>query len=252
MTQPRPGDGPPPPPWERTARRRDRLIVAGALAGTLVIGVPLGLVAWNLANAFDDAAPRGTSGTDEAPPPSTSPGEAPEFPTVDLDELSGADETYGRLFTHVARSETVMVTTQLEIAAAVSGADRDDPDVAGDLAAAVAEAAGDGQRELQAIRREVATTVEDATARGIRDSYLAHLDAWVRFFVAIEERPELLATPEGDAPFALAIRTTGEDFADRVAGDLPRDLDADVTALVDAIIEEGFQDAADPTDRETV
>jgi hypothetical protein len=244
-------DGPPPPPWQRAARRRDRVIVAVASAAAIALAVPVGVVAYELTVAAGDVDL--SAGGDAQPPVGDGGGgggsTAPpvEVPDLDVDGLSGVDAVYGQMLVDIDRAERAMIGAQEDIAAAFAGASPDETDPEA-LSAEVSEAAGGGQRELQQIRQGLAAPVEDATARQLRDAYLAHLDAWVRYLVAIEQEPGLVATEDGAEVLTLAIATTGDAFADIVREDLPSDLDDGVREVADAIIERGFPEGGPPGD----
>jgi hypothetical protein len=248
--------GPPPAPWERAEKRRDRTAIIWSVVAAVVLAVPT--VA--LISTFEDqVADLDLSATGSEPPSGGAEGptdegpDAPqdrddvEVPALDLDELDGTDAEFGQLFTAIDRSERAMLEAQLGIGAAFEGGDpQDDPTAVLDAAA---EAAGDGQRELQELRSELAAPVDDEVAREVRDTYLAHLDAWVRYLVAIEGQPDLLLDAEGEEVFLLSIDTTGDAFARVVRSDLPGDLDDDVREVADAIVERGFPERSpDPGD----
>jgi hypothetical protein len=237
------GDGPPPTPWERDTARRDRRNILLSALVAIVLGVPMGLATWNMIGQAGDVDLSGVA-DEQASGPSEdgAPGEdrsAVEVPDLDLDALSGQDEAIGRVLVDVDRSEEAMLAAQADISAAFEEVDPDDPDgeaVADDIS----EAAGAGQRELQEIREDLASPVEDEVARELRDRYLTHLDAWVRYLVAVEREPGILVSEDADTAMLLAIDTTGDAFAQVIREDLPADLDEDVREMADAIVERGF------------
>lgn len=233
-------DGPPPPPWRR--RRRRWLIALAVVGALIVIGVPLGFGIAALSSAARDI-----DLTSPTPDETGPPDEAPQRPEVevevpDLDDLDGVDAELGQVLVHVNEAEEQMLATQERFAIifeeAASPAAQDPMD---DLLDALSEAAGEGQRELQAIRRELTSvSVDDGDVREIRDRYLAHLDAWVRYLVAVEDDPTLLAGGGGDEAFMLSINTTAEAFARAVREDLPEDVDERVRTFAERIVERGF------------
>lgn len=233
-------DGPPPPPWQR---RRRRWLIALAVVGALVVvGVPLGFGLAALSSAARDIDLTSPS-ADDTP----APGEAPTRPQVevevpDLEGLEGVDAEVGQILVHVNEAEEQMLATQERFAAifedAASSADQEPVD---ELLSQLSEAAGEGQRELQDIRRELTSgSVDDGDVREIRDRYLAHLDAWVRYFVAIEDDPTLLAGDGGGQAYLLAIDTTGDAFARTLRERLPEDVDERVATFAEQIVERGF------------
>lgn len=245
--------GPPPTPWERDVdgdRRRDRR----AIVWSSVAAVLLGLPALLLAGGFLVAVLGADSGDDR---PATAPADrdddlpsAPpadvEVPELDLDELEGVDAEYGRLLTAIDASERTMLSAQQGFADAFldAGSDGDLDQLLEDLS----DAAGDGQRQLQQLRSDIAQPRQDEDVTELRDRYLTHLDAWVRYLVAVEREPELLLSEDGESVHHLAIDTSGDRFASLLRDGLPDDLDDDVAALARAIAERGFpeRDAADP------
>lgn len=246
-----PPDGPPPPPWER---RRRRWLIALAIVGALVVvGVPVGFGVAALSSAARDIDLTSPS-ADEAP----APGEAPTGPPVevevpDLEGLTGVDAELGQVLVHINESEEQMLATQQRFGVIFDEAGSATGQPPGDeLMDQLAEAAGDGQRELQEIRSELTSvSVDDGDVREIRDLYLAHLDAWVRYFVAIEDDPTLLAGGEGAQAFLLSIDTTGDAFARAVREGLPEGLDERVETFADQIVERGFQ-GREPSADDTV
>lgn len=248
-------DGPPPDPWARDRAqraRRDRRAIVLATVAAVVLGVPTVLLATGLVRTVADVElgdGAGPTASERSEEPRDGEGQDVEVPTLDLDGLSGTDAELGRLLTDVDRSERAMLAAQEAIAEAFVAAGPDGD--ADDVLAAVGEAGGDGQRELQELRSDVARPVDDATAREVRDRYLSHLDAWVRYLVAVEDDPELLLRPDGEAVHLLAIDTTGDAFAQHLREELPDDLAPEVAEVAQAIADRGFPERA-PGDRDTV
>lgn len=236
-------DGPPPTPFDE-AKRRDRRAIIWSVVAAVVLLVPTSFGVAALIGATDDigqgspsAAPGGDDGEDGGVAPDTGRDEV-EVPTLDLDVLSGTDAEFGRVLTDVDRSEQAMLRAQEGMNGALFEASPDDdPD---EVLGAVSDAAGDGQRDLQELRSDLTQPVEDDDARQLRDTYLSHLDAWVRYLVAIEEDPEVLLNPEAGSALTLSIDTTGYAFADILRGGLPADLDPDVVEVAEAIADRGF------------
>jgi hypothetical protein len=214
------------------------------VGAVLVIGIPVGLGLAALSSSVGDI--RLTSPTPDGPdgpagPDGDGPREEVEVVVPDLDGLEGTDAELGAILVDVNRSEDQMLATQERFAEVFAGAAGSGPaDDIDALLAEVSDAAGDGQRELQDIRRDLTSApVSDAGVRDLRDTYLSHLDAWVRYFVAIEAEPTLLAGG-GDGAFTLAIDTTGDAFARAVREDLPEDLDERVRTFAEQIVARGF------------
>lgn len=231
------------------------MVVAVSVAA-LVLGVPIGLAAYSALSELDgidltqDSAARPGADDREGGSGSAPRDDIPEVPGVDLDELSGEDAVFGQLLTDIDRAELSMIDTQVQIAEAFEDAapEGGDPE---DVTEEISSAAGAGQRELQDIRRELSAPVDGEVARELRDTYLSHLDAWVRYLVAVEETPGILVSRDADSAFLLAINTTGDAFANVVRDDLPSSLDDGVREMADAIVERGFPER-DLADGDTV
>ena len=231
-------------------------MVLAVSAAALVLGVPIGLAAYSALSELDSidltrdaAAPPGADDRDGGDGDSPRD-EFPEVPRVDLDDLSGEDAVFGQLLTDIDRAELTMIDTQVRIAEAFADASPEGSDPE-DVTEEISSAAGAGQRELQEIRRDLAAPVDDAVARDLRDTYLSHLDAWVRYFVAVEETPGILVSSDADSAFMLAINTTGDAFAKVIRRDLPNGLDRGVREMADAIVDRGFPER-DLADGDTV
>lgn len=191
-----------------------------------------------------EAPPSGdTDGTPQPPD---------EIAPLDLDELEGADAELGAILLDVDRSELQMIETQDLLAQlfadAATGPEDPDPD---GLLEEVSEIAGEGQRELQEIRSDLAGADASTSAvREVRDVYLTHLDSWVRYFVAVEEDPQVLVSGE-DQAFTLAINSSADAFARHVRQELPDDVDERVRDYAEAILDRGFP-GQDPSSDDTV
>jgi hypothetical protein len=218
--------------------------VALVIGAVLVIGVPVGLAAAALTSAARDidlTAPSGGGSSSDG----SRPRAEVEVEVPDLDGLDGTDAEVGAILVDINRSEEQMLVTQERFADVLADASGESPpeDVEG-LLDQIGAAAGDGQRELQDIRRDLTdAAASDGDARDLRDVYLAHLDSWVRYFVAVEADPTVFASGADEA-FTLSINTTGDEFARVVREDLPEDLDPEVRAFADQIVDRGFPDRA--------
>jgi hypothetical protein len=218
-------------------------VIGAAIAGgVLALAIPVGIGVAAMSSFADGLSL--TTPSDEGRAGGDRPAERGEVEVVvpDLDDLEGTDAELAGILVDIDRAEQQMLVTQEEVAAilaeaALGGAEAP----AGDLAERLADAAGEGQRELQEIRQDLtAASLGDAEVREIRDVYLAHLDAWVRYFVAAEEEPGLLAGGGGDEAFLLAINTTADRFARTIRQDLPDGLDERVEEFAGQIVERGF------------
>ena len=77
--------------------------------------------------------------------------------------------------------------------------------------------------------------------RDIRDTYAAHMGAWIDYLDAVAGSPTLAAPNSSDAEsFWRDIEPTGEDFVAAVATGLPEDLPASLEDLARFIVERGF------------
>jgi hypothetical protein len=208
----------------------------------VLLAIPVGLGFAALSRAANDIRLTGDDevaggGTEDETP---TPREDVEVVAPDLDDLDGVDAVVAQVMVDIDRSEQVMMTTQQGFADVLA-----DPATGGDPEAALEElsaTAGDGQRELQELRRELTAPVDGSEVRAVRDRYLAHLDAWVRYLVAIEEDPTLIVGGGDDEAFLVAIDTTGDAFAREVRDGLPDGLDDEVREFALAIVERGFPD----------
>ena len=242
-------DGPPPTPFD--ARRRDRRAIVWSCVAAVVLAVPTILAAGafiDVARGLGDRAPLTAPDGGDGPAGDEGdggPGADVEVPELDLATLSGTDAAFGRVLNDVDRSETVMLTAQQGMGQALAdGGPGDDPDA---VLAEISAAAGEGQRALQELRSDLAQPLDDPDAAEVRDLYLSHLDAWVRYLVAIEGDAEVLLSPDAGSALTLAIDTTGYAFADELRGGLPDGLDDEVVAVAQAIVDRGFpeRDAGD-------
>lgn len=205
----------------------------------MVVGVPVGFGIAAISRVADDLD---LTRNDDTPPesaPQTPPSET-EVVVPDLDDLEGVDAELGQVLVDINRAEEQMLATQEGFAEALQGAGPDEG-FEGALDE-VGAAAGEGQRELQSIRSDLTSArVDDNRVRDVRERYLAHLDAWVRYFVAIEDDPTLLAGG-ADQGYLVAIDTTGDTFARAVREELPEGIDESVRTFAQQIVDRGFPD----------
>jgi hypothetical protein len=213
--------------------------IAGGVV-VLLVALVLGVVAMR---SFADGLSLTTSGepapSDERLAPGT-PDPREQLPAPDVDDLDGVDAELAAILIDVDRAEEQMLATQDRFAELLTTAALE-PDDDGALVEGLSEAAQEGQEELQEIRSDLAGAPAGTSAvREMRDVYLDHLDAWVRYFVAIEADPLLLAGGGDEAPYLLAINSSGDAFARSVREGLPDDLDPEVVAYAEAIVDRGF------------
>lgn len=208
--------------------------MVGAL---VVVGVPVGFgIAAASRVAGDLDLTRQDQPTQESAPPA--PGTETEVVVPELDGLEGVDADLGEVLVHINGAEEQMLATQERFFAVLEGAGG--PEAFEEALDEVSAAAGEGQRELQSIRGDLtSTSVDSSRVRDVRERYLAHLDAWVRYFVAIEADPTVL-TGGGEEGYLVAIETTGDAFARAVREDLPDDIDESVRTFAEQIVERGF------------
>ncbi len=220
----------------------------------LVVGVPLAFGVAALSRTLADISLTegetterpADDGGDEGP---LGPEDDVEVVVPDLDDLDGTDEVLARVLTDIDRAEREMMGAQAAIAEVLSG-DLGGP--TGETLDELSSIAGDGQRELQELRRDLTAPVEGNEVRAIRDRYLAHLDAWVRYLVAVEADPTVLAGGPGADAFLLAIDTTGESFAREVREGMPEGIDERVRSFALQIVARGFPDREPPSSGGTV
>jgi hypothetical protein len=232
-------DGPPPPPWERRRRTRRRWLVG--LAAAVVVAVPVGL---GLASTMserdgplsadqDEQADRDTAEQPPADDELTGPLDPP-----DLGRLEGPDAVFAELLIDIDASEQAMLAFQLELQDVLRehGAD---PDA---LIDAVAAAGGEGADRLEAAREPLADPRADVRAEAVRETYLEHLDSWVRYMRAVESEPALLGPGQDDTDrFTLSINTTAAAFARSLEEQLPDDVDPDVERMAEQLLDRGFR-----------
>jgi hypothetical protein len=223
-----------------------------------VVGIVVGVAVLLVALVLGVSAMRSFAGglsltTSDEPAPSDErvapgvPDPREPLPAPDLDDLDGVDAELAAILIDVDRSEQQMLATQDRFAELLTTA-AVDPDDDGALVEGLSDAAQEGQEELQEIRRDLAAApAGTSSVREMRDVYLDHLDAWVRYFVAIEADPRLLAGGGDEEPYLLAINTSGDAFA-RSVRELPDDLDPEVLAYAEAIVDRGFPERELSTD----
>lgn len=243
---------------ERRGGRREAWIAAGIVLAGLAMAVPIGGLLVSVVRSTDGidlstpsrasratvdpdgTASPGTPGqTPDATPGAPSPGDTPEvpgerpdpdMPDLDVEALSGIDAVYGLLLVDIDRAELLMMDAQ---AGLLIGSQAGPEQVAAE--------AGEGQRALQEHRAAVAAPIADDDARAVRDAYLGHLDAWVRYLVAIERDPALYRSDTAEERSMLgSINSTATTFARLLDERLPADVDPAVRDFAEAILDANF------------
>lgn len=243
------GWAPPPPPgtapgygaggWQPPpAPRRRTGLVVGILMGVLAVVGVIGVGAVLLLRAVDGGP------VVEAPVPTTPDAEAgggdgrvaPEdVPTDDLEA-----QTKAVLETINASEERMLAFQEV-----VFGGIGDDGTV-GDAAAEIGQEAQDAGNDLTEMRSDLRALAGGEAEgfdglRDIRDTYAAHMDAWIEYLDAVAGSPALAAPDSPDAePFWREIELSGDDFVQAVESGLPADLPADLVELARFIVERGF------------
>lgn len=199
----------------------------------------------------------GESGDDDVDP--DGPGEAAqggtdrevELPPIDPDDdldqpdvgaLGGSDAAFAEVLLDVDASERTMMRYQQGIVATLLDGGPDDPV---DLLAELSAIANTAANELLTIRERLEADVDDAGASEVRDRYVEHLDTWVAFMRAVQERPALLGPDADTDRFTLAINVSADAFARSLEDRLPEDADVEVARFADDILERGFRSGQD-------
>lgn len=240
------GWAPPPPPgatqgygpggWQPppSPRRRTALIV-GIVVGVLVLVVALGAAAVLLARVVSEPVA-------DAPTPSApgarSDDDRPDAQEVPADDLVAQTEAVLRT---IDASEQRMLAFQ----EAVFGGVEEDGSV-GDAAAEIAQAAQEAGDDLTGLRSELQSLAGgDGDGfdglRDVRDTYAAHMEAWIEYVDAVAGSPAMARpqSPEAE-PFWRDIELTGNDFVEAVEAGLPDDLPEELDQLARTIVERGF------------
>ncbi|MEX2486303.1 MAG: hypothetical protein WD377_01670 [Nitriliruptoraceae bacterium] len=178
----------------------------------------------------DDPAPRDDARRDEAPPrPDVDIEDGDRVEIPDRDQIDADDRAWFDLFVEIDASERVMIGFHEEIETIF--ATTTDPALLEDAVRLAAEHALDG---LAVLRQRFATHPPS----DVRDTYVAHLDAWVAYLTAIAAEPARLA---GDTTrWTLGINATADTFVHAVDALREDGLDDDLERFVDAVLERGF------------
>lgn len=222
---------PPPAPRRRTG------LVVGILVGVLAVVGVIGVGAVLLLRAVDG----GPVVDAPAPTPDAEAGvrdgrPAPEdVPTDDLEAQTSA------VLETINASEERMLAFQEVVFSGIG-----DDGTVGDAAAEIGQEAQDAGNDLTAMRSDLRALAGGEAEgfdglRDIRDTYAAHMDAWIEYLDAVAGSPALAAPDSPDAQaFWREIELSGDDFVQAVESGLPADLPNDLEELANFIVERGF------------
>lgn len=235
--------GPPPHPgspptygagdWQPPPRPRRTGLVIGVIVGVLALVMLLGVGAVFVTRTVSDSGPRAAVPEEQgevAPPPG-----AQDVPQGDLVAQAEA------VLETINASEERMLAFQTSVFEAVG-----EDGTVDEGAAAIAQAAQDTGNDLTDLRSELRALAGGEAAgfdglRDIRDTYAAHMDAWIEYVDAVAGSPTLAAPDSSDADgFWRDIESSGDDFVGAVASGLPDDLPQRLQDLADFIVERGF------------
>lgn len=237
--------GPPSTPFERRRLRR-RVLTAVGVVVVLLVGALALLVpgVWDVATS--PAGPPDGSG---APPPADAvppdDGRSPEpLERPDLADLDAADRDLARVLIAIDESELAMLTYDEELTEAFGGVGEDDdggvPDLGGVLAL-VSEAAGRGEAALTTIAERLGVPSTDAGAEAVRAAYLPHLEAWRVHMARVAATPDVLLAEDATEADTAEINVTADAFRRRLEEVLEGDVDPEVAAFAEAILDRGFR-----------
>lgn len=245
--------GPPSTPFERRRLRRRVLTAVGVVV--VLLGVTLVLL---VPGAWDDATPpAGPPDGSEAPPPADAgppdDGRSPEpLERPDLADLDPADRELARVLIAIDESELTMLTYDEELTEAFGsvGEDADGgvPDLEGVLVL-VSEAAGRGEAALATIAERLAEPSREGgaqegareSAEAVRAAYLPHLEAWRVHMARVAATPDVLLSEDATEADTVEINVTADAFRRRLEEVLEGDVDPEVAAFAEAILDRGFR-----------
>jgi hypothetical protein len=225
---------PPPRPSRRTG------LVVAVVVGVLVLVTLFGMGAVFLARVVDSGpvvdAP--VADATQVPAPDADVPGAPDPQSVPADDL---EAQAAAVLETINASEERMLAYQEAVFEAIG-----DDGTVGDAAAAVGQEAQQAGNDLTALRSDLRALAGGQGAgfdglRDIRDTYAAHMDAWIDYVDAIAGSPAMAAPDSTDAePFWRDIELTGDDFVRAVETGLPDDLPGELDELARFIVERGF------------
>lgn len=245
-------DGPPRTPFERARRRRNLGLVLVALVAVVaaVVALVLAVTAGPDAEVPASAEDGASSPQDGATPAPSDPGDGtdddgPAAPS--LEDLEARDRELAAVLIDVDGAERVMLRFDDEVSTAFDAVDPEDPATFDAALATTRAAAARGVDGLDALRPRLAVPADDVDTEAVRAAYLAHLDAWRTYLASIAAAPGRLVTPGATDTDTLLINVTAEAFRRAVEDRLPADLDPEVAAFAEAILDRGFRGAGDRT-----
>lgn len=265
-------DGPPPTPFQRARRRRRLLVGAGVvlvmLAGTTVLWVAFGLEPTEEGVAAEEGTQEeGPDGDEEAeeaeqaeageedgfvPPdieldldddgrPDTRVPDDDDLTPPELDQLQGVQRILTELLLDVDAAERAMLGFQLDVVAArTEGRTQEEAHEVDDE---IRSAALHALEALAVLRARMEDPVDDPSVEQVRDTYVVHLDSWVRWLEVIAEDAEALNDETGW--FTIDINRTAAAFVRALDEVLDEDPDDEVVRFAEAILERGFPPAED-------
>jgi hypothetical protein len=161
--------------------------------------------------------------------------EVPADERLDPPDLSGLDEAQrviADMLLDIDASERAMLGFQLDARSAFEEAG--DPD---ELDARLRSAATLGLEALALLRDRLESAQDDPWAEHVRDTYVVHLDSWVRYLEAVQDDPEVLL---GDTTrYTIDINRTGAAFV-RAVEEAPDGLDDEVARFAEDLVARGF------------
>ncbi len=272
------GPPPPPFVRARQSRRRRWVAALSVTAAVLVIGVSIAVAWPNLTGgeepdtgeasdageapdldeeAREDPEGEGAPAEDpEAPGEDTQESPAPELDLelddegrpdrevpeeevlapLDVDEVSNDQRPIAELLLDIDASERSMLGFQLEVQAAFAdGRDPDDPDA---LDTRVRAAAARSLEELDLLRDRMQSPQDATWAEDVRDTYVIHLDSWVRYLEVVHDDPQILL--QDTSRYTLDINVTGAEFSRAVHAETSEEIDAEVVRFAEELIARGF------------
>jgi hypothetical protein len=149
----------------------------------------------------------------------------------------------------IDRSELRMIAFQTNAFDALG----QDPTSLGDSADAISQEARSGADDLTGIRQELQTVATGGSSdldglQEIRDTYAAHMQAWIDYLDAVAGSPALVLPDSADArPYWDDIESTADDFVAAMHTDVPDDAPQELVDKARMILDRGFTPSDAPT-----
>jgi hypothetical protein len=261
-------DGPPPTPFQR-ARRRRRLLVGAGVVLALLVGAAVLWVVFDLDPTEEGLAaeegvqeeddPEGAEEAEETeeteageeggfvPPdieldldedgrPDTTVPDDEELTPPEVDRLQGVQRILAELLLDIDAAERAMLGFQLDVvdARTQNRSQEETHEVDDEIRVAALHAL----EALAVLRARMEEPVDDLSVEQVRDTYVVHLDSWVRWLETIADEPEALNDETGW--FTIDINRTAAAFVRAVDEALDEDLDAEVVRFAQELVERGF------------